>query len=1091
MRRNVPLQRLPSEDGAFGYPPPQLVPEGIPGRQRLQARRGDIGNRPGIKRSKTLTRPDRRGAGPPPLIYPTRPTTFSDAPPPPAHRGSLFIPGAGPMFASTSKRSWWTTTSRMATWFIPDCFLSFLGGMKQPLERRAWREKLMVVMLALLMGGVTGFFTMGLNRVMCPNDESQAQAMTKKLGSGDMTLGIKGYEFNVIGAKPQPGVDFSALAMQLSGQDITSMFDRRSEVSPACQGLETDGAYASSSLCGSNTTIRFCVLPILEDTTFETLGITNTSKYVGYSWTQISRLPEYMVLNGQVLDLGPYLAANPDAIPGDAVDQVIRDVLFHRQNSTTAVGSKDATRLFYNTPQTVRAVRCISQRYFAGRIDEVAPGCMFSSIIMYVALVVILGIILIKFLMALIFSWWLAPRMCREVKSVQGEVAGMRIAWGKDSGAAAVSKGYDDDEEDQSPTESKPRALVSAAQIGAELFTLCLVTCYSESRVEIQGTLDSIAHTTYSASRKLMFVVCDGMVKGRGETQTTPEICVALLERDKRFGGGEPEPRGYIAVGEGSRRENAARVYAGHYRSTKGYKVPMLVIVKCGSAAEHGEATGVLTAVGARAGQGKTGNRGKRDSQMILMNFIMRVNYNERFTPLDFDLFRKVYALAGVSADLFEAVLMVDADTRIYPDSLTTLINCLHNDPTIMGICGETRIANKRTSWITAIQVFEYYVSHHLAKAFESVFGGVTCLPGCFSMYRLKARKGDGGEDWVPILAQPSVCQTYSQSEVSTLHEKSLLELGEDRFLSTLMIRTFPRRKMVFCPAAKCKTVVPDTFSVLLSQRRRWIGSSIHNLFELAQVPNLCGVFCFSYQFLVVIELIGTLTLPVAICLSYALSINMILNPPTTFQEGIPVLLLIASLVLPALLIVFTTRQASYVLWMFVYLVALPIWNFVLPVYAFWRLDDLSWGDTRRVEGETKQKQQKVYSEDKTAVFDGTSVPLRRWADWEKSRLRKLRRDELRRQHAAAVEEARRQNQLLNAKEDARFDTATHSIATDEWVDKWGAEIGGYDEHAPEYPPPPVVLPGPIQPGQVFPGFHTGPTTVGGSGRQMTQHGFS
>ncbi|KAJ9119996.1 hypothetical protein QFC24_005479 [Naganishia onofrii] len=218
----------------------------------------------------------------------------------------------------------------------------------------------------------------------------------------------------------------------------------------------------------------------------------------------------------------------------------------------------------------------------------------------------------------------------------------------------------------------------------------------------------------------------------------------------------------------------------------------------------------------------------------------------------------------------------------------------------------------------------------------------------------------------------------------------------------------------------------------------------------IPQVPNLCGVFCFSYQFLVVIELFGTLTLPVAICLSYALSINMILNPPTTFQEGIPILLLVTSLVLPALLILFTTRQASYVLWMLVYLLALPIWNFVLPVYAFWHLDDLSWGDTRRVEGETKhqqQQQQKVYSEDKTAVFDGTSVPLRRWADWEKSRLRKLRREELRKQHLAArAEQAQRQNQLNAMVVDpSRFIETRHSLAgPDEWVaDKWGADIGG------------------------------------------------
>jgi chitin synthase len=80
----------------------------------------------------------------------------------------------------------------------------------------------------------------------------------------------------------------------------------------------------------------------------------------------------------------------------------------------------------------------------------------------------------------------------------------------------------------------------------------------------------------------------------------------------------------------------------------------MLVVVKCGSDMER------------LAGEGKPGNRGKRDSQMILTNFIMRVNYNERFTPLDFDLFRKVYTLCGVHADYFEAVLMVSLLVLIY-----------------------------------------------------------------------------------------------------------------------------------------------------------------------------------------------------------------------------------------------------------------------------------------------------------------------------------------------------------------------------------------------------------------------------------------
>lgn len=46
----------------------------------------------------------------------------------------------------------------------------------------------------------------------------------------------------------------------------------------------------------------------------------------------------------------------------------------------------------------------------------------------------------------------------------------------------------------------------------------------------------------------------------------------------------------------------------------------------------------------------------------------------------------------------------------------------------------------------------------------------------------------------------------------------------------------------MFVPDALCHTVVPDTFKVLLSQRRRWINSTVHNLLELVRVHNLCGV---------------------------------------------------------------------------------------------------------------------------------------------------------------------------------------------------------------------------------------------------------
>ncbi|THG98780.1 hypothetical protein EW026_g3458 [Hermanssonia centrifuga] len=722
---------------------------------------------------------------------------------------------------------------------------------------------------------------------------------------------------------------------------------------------------------------------------------------------------------------------------------------------------RDGTRLFYFHPDTRAAVPCLVQRYYAGNIDKVTPGCFVSQLVLYAGLIVILSLVLVRFIMACVFNWFLSARLAGPPDTmtlnrsgispaVMPEGANMSIDNPNGTAPWAGSKKLAKPSKSGRSLASSNSTLVGAdgvapvvslAQIGAELFAVCLVTCYSEGEESLRTTLDSISVTTYSDARKLLFVVADGMITGAGEKRSTPDICVGLLEADPRFGN--PVPMSYTAVGAGTKAENRAMVYAGHY-TVAGRRTPTVIVVKCGTEAEA-------------AKEKKPGNRGKRDSQLILMNFFSRVTYNDRMTPLDFDLFRKIHILMGVTPDYFEVCLMVDADTKVFPDSLKYLVNCMHHDQMIMGCCGETRIANKRQSWVTAIQVFEYFISHHMAKAFESVFGGVSCLPGCFSMFRLKARKSTG-EDWVPLIIKPEIVKEYSQSVVTTLHEKNLLLLGEDRFLTTILIRTFPNRKMMFLPQARCRTVVPDTFSILLSQRRRWINSTIHNLMELVLVRNLCGTFCFSMQFVVFMDLLGTVVLPIAITLTYTLIVDMALHPPKTFDEAIPLMLLCAVLGLPAVLILITTRKVVYVFWMLIYLLALPVWNLVLPVYAFWHFDDFSWGETRKVEGEAKGE---AHGEG-APVVTAAAIPLRRWEDWERSRLRKIRREEKRRreferQHGGYMT-ANGERLTVRSEINSQYDGSDTMSVTSSDDDHWGAQIGGYNENNPQYPPPPLGL---------------------------------
>lgn len=58
----------------------------------------------------------------------------------------------------------------------------------------------------------------------------------------------------------------------------------------------------------------------------------------------------------------------------------------------------------------------------------------------------------------------------------------------------------------------------------------------------------------------------------------------------------------------------------------------------------------------------------------------------------------------------------------------------------------------------------------------------------------------------------------------------------------------------------------PEEWSVLLSQRRRWINSTIHNLAELiGRVDRLCGFCCCSMRAIVLIDLLSTLIQPVTV----------------------------------------------------------------------------------------------------------------------------------------------------------------------------------------------------------------------------------
>ena len=238
-------------------------------------------------------------------------------------------------------------------------------------------------------------------------------------------------------------------------------------------------------------------------------------------------------------------------------------------------------------------------------------------------------------------------------------------------------------------------------------------------------------------------------------------------------------------------------------------------------------------------------------------------------------------------------------------------------------------------------------------------------------MYRL--RTADKGR---PLIISDKVINDYNTCNVDTLHKKNLFSLGEDRYLTTLMTKHFPSMSYKFVADAYASTAAPETWGVLLSQRRRWINSTIHNLAELVWLKDLCGFCCFSMRFVVFIDLFGTIILP-ATCGYLGYLIYRVATHSGQFPL-ISIIMIAAVYGLQAVIFILR-RQWQHIGWMLIYLVAFPIYSFVLPVYSFWNQDNFSWGTTRIVIGEKGDKQIVALDDE---GFDPRSIPLQRWDDY-------------------------------------------------------------------------------------------------------------
>ena len=113
-------------------------------------------------------------------------------------------------------------------------------------------------------------------------------------------------------------------------------------------------------------------------------------------------------------------------------------------------------------------------------------------------------------------------------------------------------------------------------------FILCTVPAYTEDEDSLRRAIDSVARMRYDDKRKLLMVLCDGMILGQGNDRPTPRIVLDILGVPPTV---DPEPLSFESLGEGMKQHNMGKVYSGLYE-VQGHIVPFLVVVKTGKPSE-------------------------------------------------------------------------------------------------------------------------------------------------------------------------------------------------------------------------------------------------------------------------------------------------------------------------------------------------------------------------------------------------------------------------------------------------------------------------------------------------------------------------
>ncbi|KAH6571534.1 hypothetical protein BASA62_003856 [Batrachochytrium salamandrivorans] len=298
----------------------------------------------------------------------------------------------------------WNIFVVLSTCCIPSFLLSRFGGMHDKAVQRAWREKVALCWVAFFMCILLAFITFGLQTITCTRDVNSVDLDDFHRYSASTyphRYSIHGSVYDLstflkthasIGALPNSTT--TSKIESSTGLDISNLFP----VDPSPQCAAIIGTSVLFPCTTSDFPLSHCHPSSATDSILARLRVGSLK----YDWSDLNAntTQSLLVYRGRVLDVRSFLTTNSQLI-GPQATALLKLFIGH-----------DATKAVYDARIT-HIIECVAAVSTVGSLSSETTGCLAADVILYISLVIIGALIMIRFVLAMLFSWFISRKLGR------------------------------------------------------------------------------------------------------------------------------------------------------------------------------------------------------------------------------------------------------------------------------------------------------------------------------------------------------------------------------------------------------------------------------------------------------------------------------------------------------------------------------------------------------------------------------------------------------------------------------------------------------------------------------------------------------